>query len=194
MIGARMDYFLLFGLLVLSTAVKIILIKLIVPPISQSDESFHILLINRIKWNKHRFIKRYRYFLFNEEAGYPQLFHWILSFLPMGVIKKNGIYISLVLDFIFHILCIILIIMVVELTGTEYTLFQFTILSIVLMFSPHILDFQYSQNSGLTTRSFGIILGLLVLGPLLLYFIDGNFIFLCLSCIAFALVILSSQI
>jgi asparagine N-glycosylation enzyme membrane subunit Stt3 len=56
-----------------------------------SDHYFHLNLIRLIQQNQHRFVKKYQNFIDNNYIAYPQLFHWILSFLNAPIWQASFI-------------------------------------------------------------------------------------------------------
>ena len=53
-----------------------------------SDFCYHTGLINDIRTNNHKFVKYRSNIIGGQYFAYPQLYHWILSFLPSAIIEK----------------------------------------------------------------------------------------------------------
>ena len=54
-----------------------------------SDHPFHFQLINKIKFSGHKFQLSSPSHLNDEYFAYPQLFHWLVSFLPLKTYERN---------------------------------------------------------------------------------------------------------
>jgi hypothetical protein len=141
-----------------------------------SDHATHISIIKRIKDNKHSFI--YDYLLgYNEKYPfYPQLYHWLVSFLPERIYRCKYHYINLAVK-------------TIEIIAFNAFLFylyrQLAFDEIVFLYANIVFNtfpFSYAawnaKNSGLSARGIGLVSGQVYLFLLVAYLLSGNFLIL----------------
>jgi hypothetical protein len=156
-----------------------------------SDGSVHLLLIQLIKDNGNRFISYVEPFLIGDIMGYPQLYHWIMSFIDNNKLEFTkqvtpliGNLISLTLHIIFSILVI-----------QELELPSIIIVMSILLFLSNSMIFNKdnARNMGLSGRSIGLIMGQIWIIVLYKYLITGHILYLAALSVINLLIILTSQ-
>ena len=165
-----------------------------------SDHPMHVAIVDRIKSNKHRFLTDYVLSLNEKYIYYPQLFHWLLSFLPEKIYKQKHLYISVFIKLL-------------EITAFNlffYFLYQkhpfdkinFLYANIVINVYPLSYAVWNAKNSGLSPRGIGLVMGQVYTYLIVAYALTGNlllllplfittFIILLLSLMAMQYVLLS---
>ena len=68
----------LIGLLL----VQLLLLWRAAPVSRSSDHYYHDTIIDFIRLNRHRFLRERPDFLYDSKMVYPQLYHWLFSFVP----------------------------------------------------------------------------------------------------------------
>jgi hypothetical protein len=173
-----------------------ILLILIQAKISEveSDHPYHLGLINGIRENNHRFIKSYPNIIGEKNFAYPQLFHWLLSFLPKLFLDKyyylvgavlNLFALSMLLSFSFWAYPILM-----PNLSIDYFVLYSGLLYIVTPFSWAIWN---AKNTGVSVRGLGIILAYFYQYLILLYFFSGNWMILFTIVLIVFIILLSSQ-
>jgi hypothetical protein len=185
--------FYITGLFLLLLTINILQLKFSKPG---SDHYIHFAYINSIRNNKNKFINKVNSFINDDDFPDPQLYHWLLSFLPEHFLIRNykllGLFIN-VSSFFFFI-------------GFIYLLFPFLAPTLSLDFDKFLLyttifyiitPFEYfswnAKNVGLSARGFGLLFGNLFVYALTLYFLSGNIVFLLFSIFFSYIILLSSQ-
>lgn len=135
-----------------------------------SDHFFHLNLINLIKENKHRLVKKYKNLAGSKTIAYPQLFHWLFSFLPLKNISKTiFFYKSIIyfLDIIFFFLFFYTDLVAFTSVMPLWKIFLYA--ALLLIFTPFNYVRWNASNSGLSPRSLGVLLGRLFVYAFLVY-------------------------
>lgn len=156
-----------------------------------SDHTYHLGLINQIKKNKHRFFEQSPFQLNDQKFCYPQLFHWLLSYLPERYYTEcyNNINIF---------------IRVIELMG--FNLFLFYILNFFSFnfFLVYLCNILYictpisyatwnAKNKGLSTRGISLIVGHFFTYLLIIYQIENHLVIFFVILLVSYLALLISQ-
>lgn len=182
-------YFTLYPLLFI-LLINFIAVSYVKRP-SGSDQAVHLLLIKLIKNNSHKFVTNIEPYLFGYECGYPQLYHWFLSFLSdnsLKIMSKYSPLYSNILSITIHISFTFFIAKQLELNS------NFILYSMILFLSSAIIfNKQNARNLGISGRSVGLILGQLYMVLIYLYFLSNNSIFLPLLVLLILIIILTSQ-
>lgn len=141
-----------------------------------SDHASHLSIINRIKENKHKFICDYLFGYNEKYPFYPQLYHWLVSFLPERIYKYKYHYINLAVK-------------TIEIIGFNAFLFylyrKLAFDEIVFLYTNIVFNtfpFSYAawnaKNTGLSARGIGLVSGQVYLYFIVAYIISGNFLIL----------------
>ena len=159
-----------------------------------SDHPFHIGLIKAIKKNNHRFLLNYPYVIGEKNFNYPQFYHWILSFLPKKVWNKYYLLVNLFVELIGLILFYSFIITLYGFLNVDISIFYFSQLSLLIyVLTPFKFIGWNAKNTGVSGRSFGLILGQVLLYLLTFYelFPENNYWFWALVACSFVIIISS---
>jgi len=125
-----------------------------------SDHYVHKLIIDLIKQNGNRFIKNVKPFLIGNMMGYPQLYHWILSYLTESQLKFIIRYQNILMNLTILFLHCSFSFYLASSLKTEANSFQILLYAPLLLLSSGILfDGQNARNTGLSARSIGFIIG-----------------------------------
>lgn len=138
-----------------------------------SDHAFHLNTINRIKTNGHRFIEDYLFSVNEKYPFYPQLYHWILSFLPEKLYREKYIRINITIKLLEIISFNAFLIFLQGTIGFKDIVFLYA--NIVF----HAFPFSYAawnaKNTGLSARGIGLVAGQIYLYLLIAYILSGSF-------------------
>lgn len=154
-----------------------------------SDHYVHHAFITLIRRNRHRFIRERSYALIGREMGYPQLLHWILSFIPERWSKNLGSGVSTTF-------------MALAIGLFEWFALHFCSVAgyphngvglvfpaaLIFATTPYFYDLVDPRSRGLSGRSFGLMLGSGYTYTLLLFLDSGSTSWL-LASIAMALLV-----
>jgi hypothetical protein len=158
-----------------------------------SDHYVHKLIIDLIKENRHRFIKSVRPFLFGDVMGYPQLYHWMLSFHTDAQLKYLLNYQNLIVNLIVLLLHGAFSIYLASTFMSNVNVWNLLLYSSILFLSSGLLfDGQNARNAGLSARNLGFLLGQ-VFTYCCFFFFEGHSYFLLSFPIIMLLSLLSSQ-
>ncbi len=142
-----------------------------------SDHYAHKLIIDLIKQNGNRFINDIKTFLFGNMMGYPQLYHWILSYFTESqlkfIIRYQNILINLTSLFI-HCAFSFYLAATLEIDGNPFQILFYSLL--MFLSSGFLFDGQNARNTGLSARSIGFITGQIFMYCCYFYF-NGNYYF-----------------
>lgn len=156
-----------------------------------SDHRVHLFLIKRIKENENQFLSDYLIGFNEQNLAYPQLYHWVLSFLPEWLYKEKYEYIGIVIKiaeivafniFLFHIQSI--------LKFPNYVIFHSNIIFNLFPFSYVIWN---AKNNGLSARGIGLIIGQIYLYLILCNSLGGSIFLIASIFIVVLVAILTSQ-
>ena len=156
-----------------------------------SDHPFHFQLINKIKFSGHKFQLSSPSHLNDEYFAYPQLFHWLVSFLPLKTYERNYQLINLSISLIDVLFFNLFIYFIQNKFGFPNIVFFYC--NIIKQLIPFSYLSWNAKNIGLSARGFGILL-VNIYCYLIFYFLhhDTIIVFLLLCVISF-LILLSSQ-
>lgn len=159
-----------------------------------SDHYFHFAFIKSIKNNKYRFFTKINSFINESDYGYPQFYHWLLSFLSDKFLQEKFKYFGLSINII---------------SFTAFNFFLYSIYPFFLVsvnFNLFVLisglfyiltPFEYfswnAKNVGLSARGFGLLFGQLFLYSNILFLLTNNFFFLGSAYLLSFIILISSQ-
>ena len=165
-----------------------------------SDHFFHLNTIQKIKRTNHRFISGYLFSVNEKHPFYPQLYHWILSFLPEKIYSEKYKYLEIIIKAIEIIAFNLFLGYLYRTIGFNKITFLYA--NIVFNSFPFSYAFWNAKNTGLSARGIGLVVGQVYLYLIIIFIISGSlwlllpifivvFIILLLSQMATQLVILS---
>lgn len=158
-----------------------------------SDRSYHKLLINLIKENKHRPILKHTNLVNSHLQSYPQFLHILLSFLPDKAIEKFTRYFPLVIT-LMNLLLFLGIITHSEKMGMNQLKPDQYLLSLLFFVSfPYYYNISNAKNVGLSARGLGIFVGVTTIASTLVYVHSGELNYYFLAIVTGLLIYLSSQ-
>lgn len=158
-----------------------------------SDHYFHLKLVDFIKKSGHKFVKEKSYLEFSEKNfSYPQLFHWILSFLPEKIYEEKYKYITLSVK-ILEILAFN--IFLIFLSGRlQFEGIDFFYANVIVNIFPFSYAAWNSKNTGLSARGIGLVSGQIYTYLIVAYVLTNNMILLfALFAVVFVIMILSQM-
>ncbi|OEK02500.1 hypothetical protein BFP97_13640 [Roseivirga sp. 4D4] len=157
-----------------------------------SDHGLHVNIIQRIKKNRHRFISDYLLCYNENNPCYPQLFHWILSFLPLSIIERKAKRVSLALSILETVLFNFFIILFQVRSQVELSVLQLILANLVFFSFPFSYAVWNAKNTGISARQAGIIGGQIFLYAIAFYIDQPNlYLLVGLYLIGFIIVLLS---
>jgi len=165
-----------------------------------SDHALHLRIIKAIKNNKNRFCTHNPFSAGEKIFAYPQLMHWILSFLPSDIYTRKPYYISLFVK-IADILSFNLFLLFLY-KHLNFEPITFLYANIVFNVFPLSYAAWNAKNMGLSARYAGLVFGQIYIYLIFFYVYTGNiyalpavfavvFILLLLSQMAFQFVLFS---
>ncbi|MDD3700336.1 MAG: hypothetical protein WCR58_04435 [Bacteroidales bacterium] len=157
----------------------------------ESDHAFHLNTINRIKTNGHRFIKDYLFSVNEKYPFYPQLYHWILSFLPEKLYKEKYIRINITIKLLEIISFNAFLLYIQGSLGFKDIVFLYA--NIVFHSFPFSYAAWNAKNTGLSARGIGLVTGQIYLYLLIAYLLSGSFWLLVPIFLIVFIILLMSQ-
>lgn len=156
-----------------------------------SDQSVHLLFISLIRENRHRMINQCKAFMIQPNMIYPQLLHWIFSFLPM----KSLSLVSSILPMISALLSLSAFLFFLNFLSPYYQFDTMAMLTMGLIFvtTPFTYNINNAKNAGISARGLGLFLGQLYTYCMILYALSGNYLFILVGAVAGLLIFMSSQ-
>lgn len=141
-----------------------------------SDHPLHLILIDKIKNNKHSFCLNSPFQLNERNFAYPQLYHWFISFLPEQIYKDKPQYINIFI----RLLEMILFNAFLLFLNSYLPIDKITLLlaNILIYLNPISYATWNAKNSGLSPRGLGLIVGQLYNYFLIIYLFTNNICFL----------------
>ena len=159
-----------------------------------SDACSHIGLINDIRNNGHKFVKYRSDIIGGQYFAYPQLYHWILSFLSSAIIEKYYQVFSIVIGLLQIILFLIFAYTIYPFIQIGISLEQFMLFSgIIFMITPFSYAIWNAKNMGISARGFGLLFGQIYLYLILWYYLFDNIVFFLAAFFIGFIIIISSQ-
>ena len=160
-----------------------------------SDEALHILFIDQIKKNKHKFIKHCNAFLIQSKMTYPQLIHWMFSFFSKSWINKISRFTPMIfsigslLFFFFFALKSYYCFSDLNISKEEFLVLA----GLLFVTTPFNYNINNAKNGGISARGFGLMLGQIYTYGLVLYILLGSGHYLFVSGAVALLILMSSQ-
>jgi hypothetical protein len=158
----------LFGFLLL---INLFQLKFSLPG---SDHYIHFGYINSIIKNKNKFITRVKTFINDDDFPDPQLYHWLLSFLPSSILNHYYRYFGLVFNFLslaFFIIFLNQLSPYLRL-NIDYN-YYLLICGTIYILTPFEYFTWNAKNVGLSARGFGLMFGHLFVFSITLYAFSG---------------------
>jgi hypothetical protein len=185
---------LIFFIFIIPTLISII--STIKVKINGSDEVYHILMIDAIRQNNHLFINSMPFFVGKNVHAYPQLLHWIFSFVSKDKVLRNSKYLSAAFNGltaigIYFFSKYLFLELKFEDESLEYKIFMVSV-GLLYSLSPILYDLVNSKNLGFSARGLGLFLGYLFLFLFLFFLITNSIVYYFLSIFIVVLIILSS--
>jgi len=149
------------SLIILAASVGLILVILYFQrklQFSFSDHYFHIAMVRAIKANRHRFVKEHPNFLVEENFAYPQLYHWLLSFLPEKVYTERH-YLVNVASSLLSFATVELLLWFLFKDMFANPALEVPLCGLLLSTTPIFYLPWNARNMGLSPRSMGVLLG-----------------------------------
>ena len=176
-------------------AFYIFIIKLLMPGDQYgSDSCAHTNIINGIRINKHKFMKFRVNTIGSQYFAYPQLYHWILSFLPSAIIEKYYRLFSIVIGLLQIILFLIFAYTIYPFIQTDISLEKFIFFSgLIFMITPFSYAIWNAKNTGLSARGLGLLLGQIYLYFISWYYLFDNIAFFLIAFLIGFIIIISSE-
>lgn len=156
-----------------------------------SDHQIHIAIVDRIKMNNHQYIVDYILSINETYAWYPQLFHWLLSFLPEKIYKEKYQYINLVIKLIEIIAFNTFLIFLYNRLVFDTNIFIYA--NIIVNIFPFSYVAWNAKNMGLSPRGMGLVAGQIYTYLIVIYLITGN-VYILLPLLFIVFVILLSSL
>jgi hypothetical protein len=157
-----------------------------------SDHALHVKLIQAIRKNQNRFCTRSPFSVNEKTFAYPQLFHWLLSFLPTKIYLQKPHVINLwvkILDIATFNLFAVYLVDVYKLPDV-YLVFA----NIVYNLFPISYSAWNSKNMGISTRHAGLVFGQLYVYLLFVYVQSGSaFVLPLMAVVVFCIILLSQM-
>lgn len=159
-----------------------------------SDHYFHLNLIRLIKNNRHRFITRYKNFIGNEYASYPQFFHWIFSFLPLkNPIRLNFIFRSVIFFLDVSFFLVFFYSGFLQFSSKLPLLTVFLYAALLFIFTPFNFVRWNAGNAGFSPRSMGVLLGRIFVYLFLFHLHHSGWVYYAALVLIAYLIFISSQ-
>jgi hypothetical protein len=156
-----------------------------------SDHAYHESLIDSIKRNKNKFVNKTPFLLNEDNFTYPQLFHWLVSFLPEKVYKEKYIYINLIIKAIELVAFNVFIYFLYNKINFKEDIFLYA--NIIFNMFPLSYASWNAKNMGLSARGIGVLCGHIYIYFLIAYLLaDEVLLLLPLFCSIF-IIMLTSQ-
>ncbi len=158
-----------------------------------SDHYFHLKLVDFIKKSGHKFVKENTYKEFSEKNfSYPQLYHWILSFLPEKIIKEKYKYINFSVKLIEILAFNIFLFFLYE--RMQFAGIIFLYANIIVNIFPLSYAVWNAKNTGLSARGIGLVVGQIYTYLIVAYVLTNNmFLLFALFAIVFVIMLLSQM-
>jgi len=123
-----------------------------------SDHYFHVGMVRAIQANRHRFVAEHPNFLVEKNFAYPQLYHWILSFLPEKAYVKRHYLINLTTSLLSFATAELLLWFLFR-DMFERPVLEIPLCGLLLATTPIFYLPWNARNMGLSPRSLGVLLG-----------------------------------
>jgi hypothetical protein len=157
-----------------------------------SDKMYHKLLIELIKLNNNRPILSHKNIINTHLQSYPQLLHWILSYLPIERVEKIDKKIPLIFMSFNLVAFYAILFTFASVLDIESPRFYF-ITTLLFVVIPYHYNLGNAKNVGLSARGLGVFLGVILAFFLMLFLFKGSWIYYCAAIIVGVIILLSSQ-
>lgn len=155
-----------------------------------SDHGLHLNIIKRIKKNRHRFLSDYLLCYNERNPFYPQLYHFIVSFIGVRYLEENPKVLSRFLSVIEVLLFNTFIYYL--LADYNFELTDYLVADLVFITFPFSYALWNAKNTGLSARQIGLISGQLYIYLTVIYLSCGEWYYmLCLYLISLVIILIS---
>ena len=159
-----------------------------------TDHPYHLGLIHGIRHNGHRFLTEYPNIIGEKNFAYPQLLHWILSFLPKSFLNNHYSVVGIILNNLSLVLFLVYATEIFYFTELNTSLNYFILYAgLIYCLTPFSWAIWNAKNSGISARGLGLFLGYAYQFLTLLYFYSENWTILLSVFIIVFITLLSSQ-
>lgn len=170
---------------------------LLIPKDAQGSDHFGLMSqVVLIKNKNNKIIYKRDNWLYNNVMIDPQLFPWLLSFLPEKFLEQYGKYIPIFFTFLSS--CIFFIFLYFLFPHFKNTITiscnMFLIISgLIYISNPFSYNFNNAKNIGLSSRGFGLFFVHVYLYMNVLLIYSNNYFYLGIACFSCLIIILSSK-
>lgn len=158
-----------------------------------SDHYFHIGLIEGIKKNRHKFVSEHPNFIVEDNFGYPQLYHFILSFLPSKFYLKYFFWLNMFFNWILIIVVFVFSIYLLRFDRNPFSEIISLNVIIVTALTPFLYLPWNAKNMGISPRNIGFITVTSLNFALLTFKLEPTYGHATWIVLSICLIILSSQ-
>jgi len=159
-----------------------------------SDHYYHVGLINGIRDNGHKFVQSHPNIIGEKYFVYPQLYHWILSFVPSMALGSSYRLFGLGISFFQLMAFLLFSFTLYPFIPADMGIEQFMLLSgLVFVLTPFSYAIWNAKNRGISARGFGLFLGQVYLYFIIWYYLFDKGLFFILAFLMAFVIILSSQ-
>lgn len=161
-----------------------------------SDEKIHLLYIDAIRKNKHRFILTCESYLVQKQVSYPQFIHWCLSFFSSKTIRLFSKFFPLLFSLLSTIAFCLFAIKIYHYIDPSYiSIERFLFIGgLIFISTPFTYSLANSKNLGISARGLGLFLGQVYTYSLVLFDSEPLFFYLAIAFFSALIIILSNQI
>lgn len=159
-----------------------------------SDHFYHVGLITDIRGNRHKFVNSHPNIIGEKYFAYPQLYHWMLSFLSCLIIEKYYKLFGIAISLLQLILFLIFAYTIYPFIQTDISLELYILLSgLIFILTPFSYAIWNAKSTGISARGFGLFLGQIYLYLILWYYFFDNIIYFLAAFLMGFIIIISSQ-
>ena len=192
------------GDIVIVTIILVTFILRILPSIfglinsDSGDINFHLLCAKRIRENGFKHPKRLASFILPGVYDYPPLFHYLLALIPHANREKYLFLFSPLIDVIHVVIIYYFVLYIQHVNGLINISTDINVVAAIsgLLFatSPALLYYGIGPRSYIATpRTLGELFVTIIFISQLIYFLNGNLLFLFLACFFSSITLLTSK-
>jgi hypothetical protein len=158
-----------------------------------SDKLYHKLLIQLIKSNGNKPILKHSNILNSHRQSYPQLLHWMLSFLPMNTIEKLDKKVPVIMVCLNLIVFFFLLFFISRHFDVSNSNVFYLIATLFFVTTPYQYNISNAKNVGLSARGFGLFLSFMSSLFLIIHLYTSSWLVYTFCVISGVFILLSSQ-
>lgn len=160
-----------------------------------SDQRVHLLYIDAIKKNKHKFILTCGNYLVQKKISYPQFIHWCLSFFSNKAVVQLQRYFPLIFATLSTLAFCFFSVKVYSYINPSFSVESFTLISgLIFVLTPFSYNINNAKNAGISARGLGVFFGQVYAYCLVLFTIEGLYVYLLIAFFCALIIILSNQL